>query len=415
MLLTTWLVINGYAQFSSAELQTVRSWPYYLAPIVALLAVGFKQSRIFLATINLTLAYFLIQESLQVNLDRPDAYVLFCLLGLLIPINTMLISLLRERGLFTSGGVLKVALLLSGYLVLIWYSHTGQLGLLLPDLPSSMLQMVWPNSFLNYATLFTYLLSALLMFWVVVKRHDFAEAAMFITLLCSLQIFIQFEHPVASSLFTLAGLAILIVAVFQNSYKLAYIDELTNIPARRALQHTLVSLGRNYSVAMLDIDHFKKFNDTYGHDIGDQVLKMVAAQIQKVKGKGKAFRYGGEEFTVIFAGKTEEEALPFLEELRERIAQYPMQIRQQNRPKEEEKGRQQRKQQADDQQTVVHVTISIGLSERTDSHEKPEEVIKSADNALYDAKKGGRNCVCCAHFSATPKKTSKATRKDFAR
>ena len=58
-------------------------------------------------------------------------------------------------------------------------------------------------------------------------------------------------------------------------------------------------MGRHYTLAMIDVDHFKKFNDTYGHDVGDLVLKMVAHQISQVNGGGKAYRYGGEEFTTV--------------------------------------------------------------------------------------------------------------------
>jgi diguanylate cyclase (GGDEF)-like protein len=62
----------------------------------------------------------------------------------------------------------------------------------------------------------------------------------------------------------------------------------------------MMSLGHRFTIAMLDIDHFKRFNDTYGHAVGDQVLKMVAAKLRQVKGGGRAFRYGGEEFTLVF-------------------------------------------------------------------------------------------------------------------
>ena len=94
---------------------------------------------------------------------------------------------------------------------------------------------------------------------------------------------------------------------------------------------------------MTDVDHFKKFNDTYGHDVGDQVLRMVAARLKKVTGGGKAYRYGGEEFTIVFAGKTMEECQPHLEAVREAIENYAMQLRDKDsRPKNDEQGRSKR-------------------------------------------------------------------------
>jgi diguanylate cyclase (GGDEF)-like protein len=74
-----------------------------------------------------------------------------------------------------------------------------------------------------------------------------------------------------------------------------YIDELTGLQGRRSLNETLYNLGRKYAIAMIDVDHFKKFNDTYGHKTGDQVLKMIAYKLERISGGAKTFRYGGEE------------------------------------------------------------------------------------------------------------------------
>jgi diguanylate cyclase (GGDEF)-like protein len=89
-----------------------------------------------------------------------------------------------------------------------------------------------------------------------------------------------------------------------TSYDMAYRDELTGLLGRRALNDRLKGLARQYVIAKMDVDHFKKYNDTHGHDIGDEVLKMVARQIGAVGGGGTAYRYGGEEFCVVFAVKT---------------------------------------------------------------------------------------------------------------
>ena len=117
------------------------------------------------------------------------------------------------------------------------------------------------------------------------------------------------------------------LAIIMDSHDMAYRDELTGLPSRRALNQLLLGLGRRYTIAMLDIDHFKKFNDTHGHDIGDEVLRMVAMKIARVGGGGKAYRYGGEEFTVVFPGKSVEQAQPHLEALRASIDEYRMLLR----------------------------------------------------------------------------------------
>jgi diguanylate cyclase (GGDEF)-like protein len=181
----------------------------------------------------------------------------------------------------------------------------------------------------------------------------------------------------------MAGL-ILIIGVVEASYFMAYRDELTGIPARRALKESMMKLGGKYAIAMIDIDLFKKFNDTYGHDAGDEVLRMVASSLGQVTGGGKAFRFGGEEFTILFANKTKDEVIPHLEELRKDIAKQKHTYRKKKKVNGKDK-------------TVTKqlgVTISIGVAEKNENCKTADEVLKAADKALYKAKKNGRNCTC---------------------
>ncbi len=150
-------------------------------------------------------------------------------------------------------------------------------------------------------------------------------------------------------------------------------------------------------MAMIDVDHFKKFNDTHGHDIGDQVLKLVAARLAQVEGGGIAYRYGGEEFSVLFPDRPIEQALPALEKLRASIESYRMNVRSDDRPKDLQEGSQRRG--ANDAgstsattEKVLSVTVSIGASER-EPGQNPSETLRVADKALYRAKEGGRNRV----------------------
>nr|WP_232848841.1 GGDEF domain-containing protein [Amphritea pacifica] len=179
---------------------------------------------------------------------------------------------------------------------------------------------------------------------------------------------------------------------------MAFIDELTGLPGRRALENTLRSAGRRYTLGMVDIDHFKKFNDTYGHDVGDQVLRMVASQMKQAARGASVFRYGGEEFTIVFKGMDEVSAIEIAEKVRTAIAAYPMRIRDKNRPGDEKKGRQQRNRSSRPEGTT-EVTISIGLCEKTPQHKDSQAVIKQADEALYLAKQQGRNRSVASHIA----------------
>lgn len=155
------------------------------------------------------------------------------------------------------------------------------------------------------------------------------------------------------------------------------------------MSEMLLKLGSGYSVGMVDIDHFKQFNDRYGHDVGDQVLRMVSAKLERISGGGKAFRYGGEEFAVVFPGQSASDVLPHLESLRRDIQASCFVLRGPDRPKKKPDIP---KPQSGPRKAVL-VTVSIGVAERDEDKRKPDQVVKAADKALYRAKDAGRNQV----------------------
>src|SRR5439155_1589519 len=149
----------------------------------------------------------------------------------------------------------------------------------------------------------------------------------------------------------------------------AFPGEATAILKTRILP-ALLRLSGQFAVAMVDVDRFKHFNDRYGHDAGDQVLRMVAARLAAVEGGGKAYRYGGEEFAVLFPGKGAEECLPHLEQLRETVETSRFTLRRRFRPRKKPtapKGRQTREQ--------IVITVSIGVAEKNSRHAIPDQVV----------------------------------------
>ena len=199
------------------------------------------------------------------------------------------------------------------------------------------------------------------------------------------------DSPGTWALFIAAVGVLLLVAVLHESHRMAFRDALTGLPNRRALEEQLRALGDAYAIAMVDVDHFKAFNDTHGHDIGDQVLKLVAARLAEVEGGGRAFRYGGEEFTVLFPGRYLPDCMPSLERLRASIESYPMALRGEDRPQDIKEGAKRRASVRGPR--AVSVTVSIGAASPAKSAAAPAEVLKLADEALYRAKKAGRNRV----------------------
>jgi diguanylate cyclase (GGDEF)-like protein len=162
------------------------------------------------------------------------------------------------------------------------------------------------------------------------------------------------------------------------------------LPGRRSLNETLANLGRRYAIAMIDIDHFKKFNDKYGHKTGDQVLKMVASKLKDLTGGAKVFRYGGEEFTAVFPGKSAKEVVPHLDTYRKIMESTPFTVR----------GKERKRSSAENRGKItragrkgINITVSIGVASPNRRMATPEKVLKAADRILYKAKKAGRNRV----------------------
>ena len=180
-----------------------------------------------------------------------------------------------------------------------------------------------------------------------------------------------------------------VVTVLYASYRMAFIDGLSGLPNRRALDETLLRLSGTYALAMVDIDHFKQFNDTYGHSAGDIVLRQVARTLRR-QGGGSAFRYGGEEFCVVFEGHRAAQAAKNCDRARAAVQQQKIAVPAQAKraPREPRSAREGTKE--------VAVTISIGCAQRAGERKSPWEVLKAADQALYRAKAKGRNRVVSA-------------------
>ncbi len=184
---------------------------------------------------------------------------------------------------------------------------------------------------------------------------------------------------------------ILLYGLFRLYWQRVYLDELTGIPNRRSFNERLRALGPRYALAMIDIDHFKTFNDTYGHPEGDNVLRWVARHAAQATG-GRAYRYGGEEFAVVFAGAREREAEAGLERLRRDLERSEFAIRSPGRPKRGGWSRL-RRGRGEAGKVRVHITVSAGWARAGRGLRRPGDVLRRADEALYQAKKAGRNRV----------------------
>lgn len=187
-----------------------------------------------------------------------------------------------------------------------------------------------------------------------------------------------------------AASCILLFAMFDLYWQRVYTDELTGLPNRRALDEYLRTLGRRYAIAMVDVDHFKRFNDRYGHDEGDNALRLVA-RVLGASSQGRVFRYGGEEFAVVYRGRTAESATERLEGARETLAAREFWIRS-AKPVRQRGSKKDRGRTSLTGRQRVKITASFGVAEKA-GRGNAAGVLKQADRALYQAKKRGRNRV----------------------
>jgi diguanylate cyclase (GGDEF)-like protein len=305
--------------------------------------------------------------------------------SILIPVNLIVFSLLEERGFGKRELLSRGVFFFAQFIVIAFLSR--------PELEdtASLFDRNWigllPKVGVPQLAMLTFAASAVLFafrFWVVRKPIEsgyfWATAACFLGLTS--------RNEAVGFFYLAAAGGLLTISLLESSYRMAYHDELTGLPARRAFNDAMNRVGDRYAIAVVDIDHFKKFNDTYGHETGDQVLRMVASKLARVSGGGEAFRFGGEEFCILFEGRTVRDALPYLERLRGDVADAVFFVRGQDRVVKSIEHR------AGERGNIeAQVTVSLGVAGSNGKMVSADESLRAADKALYRAKQEGRNRV----------------------
>ncbi|CAH0249900.1 diguanylate cyclase [Pseudomonas mediterranea] len=393
------LLLAGLAAAYVKDLNVFFTSLFNVLPTLVLLLGGaycavYRRQRELFLMVTVYIGYFLLDTQTDFYRDngkvREDAAVVFHLVCLLLPLLFGLFAAWQERTHLFQDMVARFAVLLAfGSVALaLEQSFPQALLLWLSEIRWPALHGAWMSLIqLSYPV---FIGVFLLLSWQYWRNPRPLHAAQLVGVLGLFWMLPKtFILPFTLNIMCSQVMLMIAAAVAHEAYQMAFRDELTGLPGRRALNERMQRLGRNYVLAMSDVDHFKKFNDTHGHDVGDQVLRLVASKLSKIGGGGRAYRYGGEEFALVFAGKTIDECMPHLEVIRQSIETYAIQLRNPDRPQDDQQGRQRRSGAG---ASSVSVTVSIGVAERLEQR-TPEEVLKSADQALYNAKGAGRNCV----------------------
>jgi diguanylate cyclase (GGDEF)-like protein len=385
-----WLVLVEYAPYAVTLIGGfVSVWLNRIQPFLILLSV---------LVLNVMFWYFAPAQEVSISLS-----ILFPIVSLLLPLNLLLWIYLPEKGVHNQLYNLSIAVL---FLI-----QAGCVYWFMTELPLQWIEWISisiaPNLTFYHLPFASSLAFVMVGFLLSIKLgmskqlRIFNHAMVFILLLMAFALN-QYQHTgTLAWVSSIVGLIIILTLVF-DSHHIAYTDELTGLKGRRALNESFMGLGKRYAIAMIDIDHFKQFNDRYGHDVGDTVLKMVASVLETVSG-GKVYRFGGEEFTIVFAGKTVEMVEGELERLRVDVANQAIYLNDEKANKTSKKAK----------AKPVNVTISLGLAEPDKTHTTAEQVLKFADEGLYKAKAAGRNKLIRVGAkpakSSKPKKTAKSS------
>lgn len=388
------LLLRPYARLLGPELSILLAWlPYLLCVTALFLAYQFNRCRFVLAALGLAFFYWLVQNHLQVSLSLPEAARIYLAVSLAVPLLCLYLLLVPETGLWNLHGLI-VAL---GFLFLALVCT--QLATWLPEASEPAARYYRPRPIQGYvmswgATLLSLLVLAVGAVLATYRRDD-GDGALLGSLVALWLLLALLHLEDISVAMCIAAGASLVGGLLRSTHAMAYRDELTGLLGRRALNERLSRLGRNYCIAMVDVDHFKKFNDKHGHEVGDEVLRMVAAHIDRVGAGGKAYRYGGEEFCVVFPRRTLEDSTAALDAVREEIAAYRMSLRdRQLRPARSQDGARRRGATRVGGAQVT-ITVSAGVVAGSGAGNDAEAALAGADKMLYRAKKAGRNRVAC--------------------
>jgi len=314
---------------------------------------------------------------------------------LLLPLNVLAFAAMSERGVLTLQGLGQIAAIGAQVTAVTWLAGANSA---VTDVVVDWGKQGSAVSWLPWSAQVAYTASAIALLALAIRRRTKVEQGLFWVVLALAFGAHHAADPTGFFIYVGTAGLVLMFTVLEHGYDIAYRDDLTGLPGRRAFSSMMGQLSGTYSIAVCDVDHFKTFNDRYGHEVGDQALRMVAGRLAQVKGGGRAFRHGGEEFLIVFRGRSAKDAEPYAEAVRQKVERAKFVLRAPNRPARRPSQPTKTRPSA----PPIQITISIGIADRTAQHSSPDRVLDAADHALYRAKEAGRNCVKVAEPQPSP-------------
>jgi GGDEF domain-containing protein len=367
----------------------VAALPYLALTFGLVFGWYFASTRMLLSVLSLTFA----NQALATWPVEHDAAsvsrIIFAAGTLLLPLNFLAFSLVKEESIGTLRGVMRLLLFLVQPFVVLWLCDPAQQEMAMALQTAYIPGWSTPWTPIPQAALLVFLISGLMhLVRFALRQHPMDAGATW----ALAAIFLAYHGTQLgwqpTNFFSTAGI-VLFISLLQASYQQTYRDELTGIPGRVAYEEATAQLGKPFAVAVLAVDQLKAYAGVHGKPVVEQVLKLVAPKVHAACQAGRVFRVSGEELTLLFP-QSALEALVELEHIRRGIESTLLFLRDTRRVWENPRrgtllpGR---------KDQVLPVTVSIGVADASSEGATISMVIKAAYRALYEAKAGGGNAV----------------------
>jgi diguanylate cyclase (GGDEF)-like protein len=347
------------------------------------LAWRYRRSRVAAVLLGLFIMDVLLRP-LSATLE-PGVGSLWDASGVLFLLLLPVVAAMKDRGVLSPRGLLQLAIILTGL--------AG--GLIVWAVRSDLLAWTWQTRIpwdvsvlqLSDAALAVGLFALLLTGGIAVGRgHHVDKGFFWISVVFLLALRSGPDSAESTIYLTMAGL-MLIVSVLEQSYAFSFHDNVTHLPARRALRREITRARASYALALVGVDHHKTLHDCHGGEVRDRVMRKVANHLRKAG--AQAFRYSDEEFALVFAGKGHSEVLGDLEVLREEIEDFRFSLR--SKTAEKGQGEVTRHPSA-----LWPLTVTVGVAERGDKggwSARYGAIAHAARMALHRGQRAGGNAV----------------------
>jgi diguanylate cyclase (GGDEF)-like protein len=370
--------------------QPIAALPYIVLTFGLIFGWYFSSSRMILSLLVLALADRALVLFPNTGADQAAVnQTIVAVTAFLVPLNLLAFSILKEDSLSTLRGVARVVLVLIQPFLLLWLCLPDQ-----HDLASSFTREYIPSLYTDWTAisqpaLFAFATALLLHFIRFALHRDPLEGGAIWALFAVFVAYHTSRYGWQPTNFFMAAGLILFVTLLQSFYQRTYRDELTGIPGRLAYEEAIGQLGKRFSLAVIGIDQLTQYANVHGKSVSDQILKRAASRIQAACSAGQIFRTTGEEFTVLFPGKSATDTLGTLDTVRKSVEAIGLYLRGRDRVWEKQRGTK----DAGSRDRALPITLSIGVGEKLNDSATLTLVIKSAYRGLYEAKGIGGNVV----------------------